>query len=78
MEIKDSNSLTNGEQIKFFCKRQKISLSSVAKELEISIQNFSNKLSKNNFDEAELRKIAKHINCEYHSYFTLTNDGKSK
>lgn len=71
MQARYSNDLNNSEQIKIICKRQKITLSSVAEALGISIQNFSNKLSRNNFEESELRKIASIINCEYHSYFVI-------
>lgn len=71
MQARQSNDLNNSEQIKIICKRQKITLSSVAEALGISIQNFSNKLSKNNFEESELRTIASIINCEYHSYFVF-------
>lgn len=71
MLVRQSNDLNNSEQIKIICKRQKITLTSVAKQMGLSIQNFSNKLTKNNFEEAELRQIASIINCEYHSYFEI-------
>lgn len=71
MTVRQSNDLNNSEQIKIICKRQKITLTSVANKLGITIQYFSNKLAKNNFEEAELRKIAEIINCEYHSYFEI-------
>ena len=71
MSIRNSNDLNNAEQIKIICKRQKITLTSVANAMGLSIQNFSNKLTKNNFDEDELRFIAELINCEYHSFFQM-------
>ncbi len=68
--------LNNSEKIKILCKRQKITLTSVAKELGLSIQNFSNKLAKNNFDENELNKIAAIINCTYESHFILNESNE--
>ena len=68
--------LNNSEKIKILCKRQKITLTSVAKELGLSIQNFSNKLTKNNFDENELNKIATIINCTYESHFILNESNE--
>jgi len=68
--------LNNSEKIKILCKRQKITLTSVAKELGLSIQNFSNKLAKNNFDENELNRIAQIINCTYESHFILNESNE--
>lgn len=73
MQVNNINNLNNSEQIKVICKRKKITLTSVAKVLGLSIQNFSNRLTKNNLEEDELHQIAEILNCEYHSYF-VTND----
>ena len=75
MSVNNIQSLNNSEQIKIICKRKKITLTQLAKDaLNLSIQNFSNRLSKNNLEEHELRKIAKYLNCEYYSYFVITED----
>ncbi|PHS33634.1 MAG: transcriptional regulator [Alkaliphilus sp.] len=68
--------LTTSEKIKILCNRQGKSISDLARTLGMSRQNLSNKLSRDNFPEAELIEIARALNCSYESYFILENGEK--
>ncbi len=65
--------LSTSEKIKIICDRLDITYSELAVRLNISVQNLSNKLSRNNFKEDDLKKIAKALDCEYESHFVLSN-----
>lgn len=68
--------LKTNEKIKLLCDRRSITLSQLAKELGISAQNLSNKLSRNNFSENDLKEIAKALDCEFESFFVLKSGEK--
>ncbi len=53
-----------------------MTLGQLAEALNTSLQNLSNKLARNNFSEKELIEIAKVLDCEYESVFTLKNGEK--
>ena len=63
--------LTTAEKIRIICKRQNISLRSLADRLKTSDQNLHGKLSRDNFVESDLRAIAAALDCEYQSKFVL-------
>ena len=48
----------------------------LAELIGTSSSNLSNKLSRNNFKEEDLRIIANALNCEYDSVFTYRDSGK--
>lgn len=68
--------LTMSEKIKIIVKRRGITMGELAERLGISRQNLSNKLSRDNFSEKELREIAEKLDCEFICQFKLldTND----
>ncbi|MDR5659872.1 helix-turn-helix transcriptional regulator [Serpentinicella sp. ANB-PHB4] len=68
--------LSTSEKIRILCKRKNITLAQLAEKLNISSQNLSNKLSRDNFPEKELKKIAETLGCFYESYFVLDDNEK--
>lgn len=61
--------LTMGEKIRILLKRKKMTIAELAKAIEISSQNLSNKLSRDNFSEQDLRQIAGALGCRYEGFF---------
>lgn len=64
-------SLTTSEKIKIIMKRRKMTLKDLAEKTNQSSSNLSNKLSRDNFPENELKEIATALGCEYESHFIL-------
>ncbi len=67
--------LSVSEKIKVILGRRNMTVSDLAKNLNTSRQNLTNKFSRNNFSEKELRQIAEAMNCSVDVLFTL-NDTK--
>jgi len=65
----------SSEIIRNLCKRKNIKISDLAEKLNMSSQNLSNKLRRDNFPESELHDIAVALNCKYIQYFE-DKDGK--
>lgn len=61
--------LTMGEKIRILLKRKKMTIAELASAIGISSQNLSNKLSRDNFSEQELRQIAGALGCRYEGFF---------
>lgn len=53
------NSITMGEKIKIVLKRRNMTLGELAEQTSQSRQNLSNKMSRDNFTEKELRTIGR-------------------
>ncbi|MDE7351778.1 MAG: helix-turn-helix transcriptional regulator [Acetatifactor sp.] len=66
-------SITMGEKIKIMLGRRNMTLAQLAEKTGQSRQNMSNKMSRDNFTEKELRTIAEALNCTYNAHF-VTND----
>lgn len=64
-------SLTMGEKIRIVLKRKKMTISDLAAIIGTSNQNMSNKLSRDNFSEQELIKIADAFNCRFEGFFVF-------
>lgn len=56
--------ISTSEQIKILINRKGMSISEVAEKAGWKQSNFSNKLKRNNFSEADLRKIAEALDCD--------------
>lgn len=65
--------ITMGEKIKIILGRRNMTLAQLAEKTGQSRQNMSNKMSRDNFTEKELRTIAEALDCTYNAYF-VTND----
>lgn len=67
--------MTASEKIRTLAKRQKKSLGDIAAELNQSRQNFSNKMSRDNFTVKELEQIAAALGCELRVQFVSKDSG---
>jgi transcriptional regulator with XRE-family HTH domain len=69
-------SLTMAEKIKVILGRQNLTISDLAEKLNQSRQNLTNKLTRDNFSEKEIKKIAEKLNCNFDGIFTLPDGTK--
>lgn len=67
-------SLSMGEKVRILLKRKKMTIVDLAAAMGTSNQNLSNKLSRDNFTEQELRKIAEVLGCRFEGFF-IFEDG---
>jgi len=65
--------LTTAEKIRILLKRKNMSVTSLSEKIGTTRQNFTNKLSRDNFTEKDLKEIANALDCTYKSSF-ITND----
>ncbi len=69
--------LSMGEKIKVVLGRRNMTLGDLAEKTGQTRQNLSNKMSRDNFTEKELRKIADALSCTYYAGFTLNDSGEN-
>lgn len=69
--------LSMGEKIKVVLGRRNMTLGELAEKTGQTRQNLSNKMSRDNFTEKELRKIADALDCTYYAGFTLNDSGEN-
>lgn len=69
-------SLSTSEKIKIMMKRRKMTLKDLAENTNQSSSNLSNKMSRDNFSENEIREIASALGCEYETYFVMRDTGE--
>ena len=65
--------LTTAEKIRILLKRKNMSITVLAEKIGTTRQNLTNKLSRDNFTEKDLKEIAAALDCIYKSSF-ITND----
>ena len=70
-------SLSMGEKIKVVLGRRNMTLGELAEKTGQTRQHLSNKMSRDNFTEKELRKIADALGCTYYAGFTLNDSGEN-
>lgn len=58
-------------------KRGNLSEAELARRLEISPQNLNAKMKRDNFTEADLKKIADVLDCSFEASFRLNDTGES-
>jgi transcriptional regulator with XRE-family HTH domain len=68
--------LTFGEKIKIIMGRRDFSISDLAKKTGQSPQNMSNKMSRDNFSEKELKEIAAALDCTFEMVFKMNDTGE--
>ncbi len=68
--------LSMSEKIRIILKRKKMTVVDLADKLKTSSQNLSNKLTRNNFSEQELHKIAEALECRFEGYFIFNDNEK--
>ena len=69
-------SLTSAEKIRAIMKRRGVTLSALAKALDTSRQNLSNKLERDNLSRKEIIEIAAALDCSYEEVFTMNDTGE--
>ncbi len=65
--------LSVSEKIKIILGRRNMTVSDLAKKLNISRQNLTNKFARNNFSEKELQEIAEAMDCSVNVLFKLND-----
>ena len=55
---------------------RKMTIKELAEKIGTNGNNLSNKLSRDNFSENELRDIAEALDCDYDATFTMRDTGK--
>ena len=68
--------LSAGEKIKILLKRRGMTLGDLAEKTNQSRQNLSNKMSRDNFSEKEIKEIAEALDCEYEPVFVMRDSGE--
>ena len=68
--------LSAGEKIKIIMKRRGMTLGDLADKTGQSRQNLSNKMTRDNFAEKEIKEIAEVLNCDYEASFVMRDSGK--
>jgi len=71
------NDCTVSDIIKAILHERKMTATDLAKKLETSRSNVSNKFARNNFSDKEMRDIANALNCSYRVTFTMKDTGVS-
>lgn len=64
------------EKIKIVLLKRKMTVTELAKKLDTSSQNLSNKLRQDNFRENELKEIAEALDCSFAFTFKLNDTGE--
>lgn len=64
------------EQLKILCVKLGISVSELARMCNTSPQAFSQKMKREGFTPAELKKVAETAGCKYETSFILPNGDK--
>ena len=68
--------LTAGEKIIILMKRRGMTLGDLAEKTHQSRQNLSNKMTRDNFSEKEIKEIADALDCVYEPVFVMTDSGE--
>ena len=67
--------LSTSEKVKIILKRRGMTMGDLAEKTGQTRQNLSNKMSRDNFPEKEIREIAAALDCEYESFFVMRDTG---
>ena len=68
--------LTAGEKIRVILGRRGMTLAELANRTGQSQPNISNKMSRDNFSEKELKEIAAVLNCTFETTFRMNDTGE--
>lgn len=68
--------LTAGEKIKIVMKRRGMTLGDLAEKTNQSRQNLSNKMTRDNFSEKEIKEIAEALDCDFEISFVMRDSGE--
>lgn len=68
--------LTMGEKIRVVLKRRGMTIAQLADLTNQTRQNLSNKLTRDNFQEQDIKVIAEALNCDYEAYLVMKDTGE--
>ena len=68
--------LTTSEKLKIILKRRKMTMGNLAEKTGQTRQNLSNKMSRDNFSEKEIRELAAALDCEYEMHLVMKDTGE--
>jgi DNA-binding Xre family transcriptional regulator len=68
--------LTAGEKIKVVLGRRRVTFADLAEKTGQSRPNMSNKMSRDNFSEKELKEIAAALDCTVETVFRMNDTGE--
>jgi len=63
-------------KIRTLLLERKMTIKELAEKIGTNGNNLSNKLSRDNFSEKELREIAEVLDCDFDATFTMRDTGK--
>ena len=72
----DSMNLTMAEKIRVILKRRGMTVAQLADLTNQTRQNLSNKLTRDNFQEQDIKVIAEALNCDYEAYLVMKDTGE--
>ena len=64
------------EKIRILLIKRKMTMSELADKIETTPQNLSNKLSRDNFNEKEIKAISSALGCKFDITFTMNESGE--
>ncbi len=64
------------KKIRTVLLEREMTIKELAEKIGTNGNNLSNKLSRDNFSDNELREIAEALDCDYDGIFTLRDSGK--
>ena len=67
--------LSVSEKIKVVLKRRGFTMGQLADKTGQTRQNLSNKMSRDNFPEKELKEIADALDCDFEAYLVMRDSG---
>lgn len=67
--------LSTSEKVIIILKRRGMTMGDLAEKTGQTRQNLSNKMSRDNFPEKEIREIAAALDCEYETFFVMRDTG---
>ncbi len=68
--------LTVGEKLKVLIDRRGMTITELAMQLGTSRQNLTNKFTRDNFSEQEIKQMAEKLNCEFVGNFIMLDTGE--
>ena len=64
------------EKIRILLIKRNVGISELAKMLDCTASNITNKLKRDNFSEKELASIAQALGCKFEGYFEIPETGE--
>ena len=68
--------LTMAEKIRVVLKSRGMTVAQIADLTNQTRQNLSNKLTRDNFQEQDIKVIAEALNCDYEAYLVMKDTGE--